>query len=92
MTTTLDTELPAELNAVPAELLALDAADPLAHKRAEFTLPPDVIYLDGNSLGALPTRVPVRLDAVTREQWGQGLIRSWTGGAGAGAGLDDPAR
>ncbi len=43
-----------------------------------FELPEGVVYLDGNSLGALPTGVRDRLlDVVTRE-WGQGLIRSWT--------------
>ncbi|MFC4638183.1 kynureninase [Deinococcus hohokamensis] len=59
-------------------LQALDARDPLAHKRAEFLLPPGVIYLDGNSLGALPAAVPARLDHVTRQEWGDALIRSWT--------------
>ena len=60
-----------------ADCAALDAADPLAFTRARFTLPEGVIYLDGNSLGALPKATPARLaDAVTRE-WGQNLIGSW---------------
>ena len=36
-----------------------------------------VIYLDGNSLGALPTATPARLQEVAEGEWGQGLIRSW---------------
>jgi kynureninase len=55
----------------------LDRADPLAPLRAQFDLPDGVIYLDGNSLGALPAATAARLrDAVVKD-WGQGLIRSW---------------
>jgi kynureninase len=60
-----------------AECLALDAADPLAPLRERFVLPGGVIYLDGNSLGALPRATPDRLAAVMRDEWGEGLIRSW---------------
>lgn len=60
-----------------ADCLALDRADPLAPLRRQFTLPPGLIYLDGNSLGALPRDTPSHLAAVARRQWGQGLIRSW---------------
>jgi len=57
--------------------LDLDKADPLAAFRAEFSLPEDMIYLDGNSLGAMPICAKDRaLDVVTRE-WGQDLITSW---------------
>jgi kynureninase len=56
---------------------ALDRADPLRDLRAQFTLPADVIYLDGNSLGVLPAAAPARIAAVVAEEWGQGLIRSW---------------
>ena len=55
----------------------LDAVDPLAEYRERFTLPEGVIYLDGNSLGALPKATPVRLAEVVLEEWGEGLIRSW---------------
>ncbi|MGW5633760.1 kynureninase [Streptomyces sp. NPDC003832] len=54
----------------------LDAEDALAHKRAEFVLD-DAVYLDGNSLGALPAGVPDRVADVVRRQWGELRIRSW---------------
>ena len=60
-----------------AELQALDRADPLAGFRDEFTLPEGVVYLDGNSLGALPRATPGRVAAVIEREWGGGLIRSW---------------
>jgi len=56
---------------------ALDARDPLAALRAQFTLPDGVIYLDGNSLGVLPAAAPARLQQVIHDEWGTGLIRSW---------------
>src|SRR6202035_1252971 len=45
--------------------------------RDEFVLPGGVIYLDGNSLGALPRQALPRLTQVIGEEWGSGLIRSW---------------
>ena len=59
------------------QALARDAADPLAPLRAEFTLPEGLIYLDGNSLGALPRRTAARLQQTIAGEWGEGLIRSW---------------
>ncbi len=59
------------------QALARDAADPLAPLRAEFALPEGVIYLDGNSLGALPRRTAARLQQTIAGEWGEGLIRSW---------------
>ncbi|MEX1004858.1 MAG: kynureninase [Acidimicrobiia bacterium] len=55
----------------------LDDADALTDVRDRFTLPAGVIYLDGNSLGALPNHVPDRLQTVVTEEWGRDLIRSW---------------
>ena len=55
---------------------ALDAADPLAPMRARFRLP-DCIYLDGNSLGALPRGTAAALNDVVERQWGRDLIASW---------------
>lgn len=54
----------------------LDAVDELAAKRAEFVLG-EGVYLDGNSLGALPAVVPGRVEDVVRRQWGELRIRSW---------------
>lgn len=62
-----------------AQAAAADDADELAHLRDRFTLPDGVVYLDGNSLGALPAGVPDRVADVVREQWGKGLIGSWFG-------------
>nr|WP_280722486.1 kynureninase [Kitasatospora sp. MAA4] len=59
------------------ECAALDAVDPLAAFRKEFTLPEGEIYLNGNSLGALPVRTPEVVRRTVEDEWGQGLIRSW---------------
>ncbi len=56
---------------------ALDTADPLAEHRSAFALADGVIYLDGNSLGALPRATPARVREVIEREWGEGLIRSW---------------
>ncbi|MXQ06660.1 kynureninase [Alphaproteobacteria bacterium GH1-50] len=48
-----------------------------AKTRAFFDLPEGIIYLDGNSLGPLPSAVPVRLDHVMRLEWGEMVITGW---------------
>ncbi|MCB8902303.1 MULTISPECIES: kynureninase [unclassified Streptomyces] len=56
---------------------ALDTADELGKHREKFALDEGTVYLDGNSLGALPAHVPARMaDVITRE-WGELRIRSW---------------
>ncbi|MCU7553930.1 kynureninase [Alteromonas sp. ASW11-19] len=65
------------MNSIKAQARELDQADPLAHKKSEFYLPEGVIYLDGNSLGALPHSARVRAKDVVDAQWGDGLITSW---------------
>ena len=57
--------------------VARDQLDPLRDCRDRFSLPPDLIYLDGNSLGALPRAVPLRMQHAIEHEWGVGLIRSW---------------
>jgi Kynureninase (EC 3.7.1.3) len=56
---------------------ALDAADPLAPFRERFVLPDGLVYLDGNSLGALPKAAAARVAEVVAHEWGEGLVRSW---------------
>ncbi len=60
-----------------ADLEARDAADPLRAFRDRFALPEGIIYLDGNSLGALPKATPERMQQVLTEEWGGELIRGW---------------
>lgn len=60
-----------------ADCLARDAADALAPLRDRFDLPPGVIYLDGNSLGARPRAALDRARQVVEREWGHDLIRSW---------------
>ncbi|OEJ32640.1 kynureninase [Streptomyces subrutilus] len=73
-TTPAPTPQPADLADRAA---ALDAADDLAELRERFTLPEGVVYLDGNSLGALPAGVAATTADVVARQWGELLIRSW---------------
>lgn len=56
---------------------ALDAADALAFARERFSLPDDIIYFDGNSLGALPKATSARLTDLAKREWGTDLIASW---------------
>ncbi len=60
-----------------AAVRAMDAADPLRPCRERFALPEGVIYLDGNSLGALPRATSARVGALVERQWGADLIASW---------------
>jgi len=68
---------PASLDELEALARRLDEADPLSAARSRFELPPGVVYLDGNSLGALPAAVPDVVADVVRRQWGHDLITSW---------------
>jgi kynureninase len=55
----------------------LDELDPLAPLRDLFDLPETTIYLDGNSLGALPRATAARVQEVITREWGHDLIGSW---------------
>jgi kynureninase len=56
---------------------AMDRADPLAAHRDAFVLPEGMIYLDGNSLGALPRTTAQRVADCIAQEWGRDLITSW---------------
>lgn len=59
----------------------LDGQDPLASYRDKFVVnDPDLIYLDGNSLGRLPKSVSARMKKAVEEEWGTDLIRGWNKG------------
>ena len=64
------------------QCLELDRADPLASLRDLFALErvdaQNIVYLDGNSLGVLPKAAIGRIREVVENEWGVGLIRSWT--------------
>ena len=61
--------------------IELDASDKLKHFREKFVLnDPDMIYLDGNSLGMLPASTPDLIQNVITKEWGNNLIRSWNDG------------
>lgn len=59
------------------DIKKMDADDPLKSKRDLFDLPEEIIYLDGNSLGALPHAVRDRIRDVTENEWGKSLIAGW---------------
>lgn len=63
--------------ALAKKAAALDAADELAPHRDLFALEEGAVYLDGNSLGALPRHVPARMQEVIAREWGELRIRSW---------------
>lgn len=56
---------------------ASSAGAGFAATKAMFTLPPDIVYMDGNSLGPLPAGALPRLSSTVAEEWGAMLISSW---------------
>ncbi|HKJ56409.1 MAG TPA: kynureninase [Nitriliruptoraceae bacterium] len=61
--------------------VALDAADPLSGLLDQFVVTdPDLLYLDGNSLGRLPAAAAKQVRHVVDHDWGDRLIRSWNEG------------
>ncbi len=77
----------AAFDPAPLDPTPLDAADPLAQFRDRFVIAePELIYLDGNSLGRLPRVTAERLREVVDREWGGQLIRGWDHW------IDQPAR
>jgi len=60
-----------------AQAQAYDAADSLRSCRDRFALPEGVVYLNGNSLGALPKGAAARTARLVEEEWGKTLIGGW---------------
>jgi kynureninase len=59
----------------------LDQDDELASFRDRFCFPePELIYLDGNSLGRLAAGTSARVREMVEVEWGRDLIRSWNTG------------
>ena len=85
---------PRGANAPPSReaCAALDRADVLAAWRERFTLADDIVYLDGNSLGALPKATAARVAKAIQNEWGEGLIRSWNRSAETSGWIDAPQR
>jgi kynureninase len=64
-----------------AYAVELDAHDALAHFRERFVISdPDLIYMDGNSLGRLPRSTMALAQNLIQQQWGENLIRNWNEG------------
>jgi kynureninase len=65
----------------PSQTTPEDTADPLREFRQRFVFPdPALVYLDGNSMGRLPTATVDRAETVVAGEWGDRLIRSWNEG------------
>ena len=62
-----------------SDAAVLDAADPLRAFRDRFVIASDIVYLDGNSLGALPRASVARMERVVA-QWGERGVRGWDEG------------
>lgn len=69
----MDYQLPTSREAA----VALDQRDLLAEAGADILLPDGLIYMDGHSLGPSSRRALEAVDLAAREEWRQGLIRSW---------------
>jgi kynureninase len=74
---TLATSAADDISDIERSVADLDLSDPLRAMRDQFEIPAGIIYLDGNSLGALARPVAERVSAVVTREWGGELIRAW---------------
>lgn len=65
------------LDALGARAAVLDGDFASSDARSLFALPPGLVYLAGNSLGALPRHVPAAVARVVEEEWGTQLVSAW---------------
>src|SRR5215211_7884147 len=77
-----------------ADAEAADAADELAGFRSRFTgtdddSPGRLLYLDGNSLGRMPRETPAVVARVLEQEWGRGLVGSWSSWIGLSTQVGD---
>ncbi|MDA9010560.1 aminotransferase, partial [Aquiluna sp.] len=57
----------------------LDSQDPLRAFKDEFVITdPSVCYLDGNSLGRLPTKTVTEVNSFLMNEWGPELVDGWS--------------
>lgn len=68
---------PSEASLCRSYAVKRDELDPIGHIRSRFETHESPIYLDGNSLGRMPSATPAYLERVAREQWGRDLVLSW---------------
>ncbi|WP_099867332.1 kynureninase [Pararhizobium haloflavum] len=71
------TQQAGNVNAARERALEMDRADPLGPMREAFHLREGLIYLDGNSLGAMPKCAASAVEAALHREWGEDLIESW---------------